>query len=80
LVVELKVRASETEAREDYEKLATMCDKLKYPLGVFINIDATTARREVHVGSQQDKLFGFAVSLVDGAVSIVGLAQVEASR
>ncbi len=39
-MIELKLRASEFEARDDFSKLDLMFEKLNYPPGIFLNIDS----------------------------------------
>lgn len=69
-VFELKRRASRREAREDFANLISMMTVLRYPLGVFVNIDAT----ETHYGQAPQRASGrlvaFAVSLDKGHVRI----------
>ena len=40
VAMELKLRATERDAIEDFGKLARICEILAYPLAVFINIDS----------------------------------------
>ena len=40
VAIELKLRATESDALEDFGKLERICEILAYPLAVFINIDS----------------------------------------
>ena len=40
IVIELKRRASRRAAFGDFEKLEKICEVLKYPIGMFLNIDS----------------------------------------
>lgn len=67
-VIQLKKDARETEALEDYRKLSDMCRYLKYPLGVFINIDSNNTFLNNYNGDFKDNFIAFAVKLFDGKV------------
>ena len=70
LVIEFKRRASRMDARADYENLHEMCEKLGYPLAVFINIDTEETYIEECIQPSQAKIYAFSVSLRDGEVQI----------
>jgi hypothetical protein len=57
----LKRRASESKAREDFEKLDVMFGTLCYPLGIFVNIDTRHHRADCYVGRFPDRLRTVAV-------------------
>jgi hypothetical protein len=46
VAIELKRRATSTEADEDFASLKLMVEKLNYPLAVFINIDSRQTHSE----------------------------------
>jgi hypothetical protein len=66
VAMELKLRASENDARGDFANLAQMREMLGYPLTVFINIDSA----ETHAALCPNAILGqtvcFAVRLEDG--------------
>ena len=63
VVFELKLNASESEALQDLEKLSKMCEVLRYPLDIFINISTTTTHLSQFQGIYKEKLHAFAVIL-----------------
>jgi hypothetical protein len=66
---ELKLRASEAQAREAYSNLAQLMRALNYPLGIFINISSN----QTHISSAPKdggQFFAFAIALEDGNVSV----------
>ena len=63
----LKRRATQTKAREDFCKLDMMFDKLCYPLGFFINIDAKDHLAASYGGKFPERLRTVAVWL-DGTI------------
>jgi hypothetical protein len=69
VVFELKLNARESAALTDLDNLSQMCSLLNYPLGVFININATSSHIENYMGENKDKLIGYSVTLSDGQVS-----------
>jgi hypothetical protein len=70
VVVELKLRADQEAAFEDFGNLALMCAKLDYPLGIFVNIDSDATHLEQFDGDLKSRLHAFAVRLVDRRVAI----------
>jgi len=66
----LKLRASASDAQEDFRKLDDMFSLLNYPLGIFVNIDATVHHRSIYTGQFPDRLFAVAVRLNDGKVKL----------
>ncbi|MBK7664281.1 MAG: hypothetical protein IPJ21_12180 [Sterolibacteriaceae bacterium] len=70
-VIELKLRATAADALGDFQSLRSMLEVLRYPLGVFVNIDAAVT----HAGSIPADLHGrivcFAVMLVRGVPQII---------
>jgi hypothetical protein len=71
-VFALKWKASPADAVGDFEKLDAMCDQLRYPLAVFINVASELHYRDLYTGPFPDRLHTFGVSLVDGALKITG--------
>jgi hypothetical protein len=67
----LKRRATEREAREDLGSLISMMEILRYPLGVFVNIDATETHHALVPTRAPGRLVAFAVSLDNGNVRLV---------
>jgi hypothetical protein len=66
----LKRRASEGEARDDFAKLNEMFERLRYPLGFFINIDSESHHLDCYTGHYADRILAFAVRLIDQNVSL----------
>jgi hypothetical protein len=70
MVIELKHRASRSEARADYDNLIRMCETLGYPTAVFINIDSDETYIEESVQPTQASIYAFAVRLRGGEVQV----------
>ena len=66
----LKRRATTIEARDDFDKLDQMFDALEYPLGFFVNIDATDPMREHYTGIYRPRLVAVAAQLVGSQVNV----------
>jgi hypothetical protein len=60
-VIELKLRASEDDARGDFESLATIMRTLQYPLGVFINIASFETYAQLTPEDMKGRIVAFAV-------------------
>ena len=71
VVFELKLNARENAALTDLENLSQMCSLLNYPLGVFININASSTHLDKYDGENKDKLVGYSVNLNNDQVSFV---------
>ncbi len=69
-VIELKLRASRAEALEDLTHISTMCQKLDYPLGIFINIDSDETYFDAYEGPYKERMQTFAVQLTDEGILI----------
>jgi len=70
IVIQLKLRASESQAREDFDKLDLMFEKLEYPLGIFLNIDSNKTFFDCYSGNYKDRLHCFAVQLINKEVAL----------
>lgn len=70
IAIELKLHATKIDALADYNKLATLCEHLSYPLGVFINIGSHNTFLADYSGAHKTKLYAFGVVLVDGQVEV----------
>lgn len=68
--IELKLRAEQEQANDDFTHLSTMCEKLGYPLGVFINVDSDQTHLTGYEGPYKERIRAFAVQLVDNEVLI----------
>ena len=66
VAIELKLRATENEARRDFASLEQMRDALRYPLTIFINIDSAEPRSALCPKSIASQTACFAVRLEDG--------------
>ena len=70
----LKRQASASEARDDFVKLNQMFDTLLYPLGFFINIDATDPMHQYYAGPHRDRLVAMAARRIGTEVAIISPA------
>jgi hypothetical protein len=70
VVIELKLDATDQEAREDFAHLAEMMRRLSYPLGVFVNVAAVDTKIAQANRSNTGRIVAFAVSLKDGRVNL----------
>ena len=70
IVIQLKLRASEGKAKEDFDKLDLMFEKLSYPLGIFLNIDSDNTFYDKYLGNYRDRLHCFAVRLINNEVYV----------
>lgn len=70
VVVQIKREASNDEAKEDFDKLDLMFEKLDYPLGIFLNINSSNTFFDIYSGNYKDRLYCFAVRLVNNKVVI----------
>ena len=61
----LKRHASRSDALEDFEKLDQMFSKLAYPLGFFLNIDATDPMHQYYDGLYRNRVVTFAARRID---------------
>ncbi|MDZ4348067.1 MAG: hypothetical protein U1A22_00820 [Xanthomonadaceae bacterium] len=66
----LKRRASVAEVREDFDKLDQMFERLHYPLGFFVNVDATDPMRAHYSGTYGSRLATVAASLHGAQVGV----------
>lgn len=71
-VFALKWRASKAEAVEDFRKLDEMCERLAYPLAVFVNVASELSYREEYKGPFPERVHAFGVLLANGAARVVG--------
>lgn len=75
----LKRRSTIAEARDDFGKLDQMFNALEYPLGFFVNIDATDPMREHYMGIHGTRLVAVAAQLAGAQVNLHwALADAEA--
>lgn len=70
-VIELKLNANESDAKNDFDKLTVMIEVLEYPLGIFVNINSSHTFAELAPKHLSGKIFSFAVELSDGKVQVV---------
>jgi hypothetical protein len=70
-VFALKWRASRAEAMEDFRKLDEICDRLGYPLAIFINVASERTHREHYAGQYDSRLRTFGVVLENGTPRVV---------
>lgn len=66
----LKARASKESALEDFDKLEEMFQYLRYPLGIFINIDSVDNYLDFYNGNHHDKIIGLSVALNENKVNV----------
>ena len=70
VVLELKLRATQKEAFEDFNKLEQMRESLDYPLGIFVNINAKETFLKDYKKRTDIALFSFAIRLEQDSVII----------
>jgi hypothetical protein len=70
-VIELKLNSTAAEASEDFSSLMLMIDELKYPIGVFININSTVTHKSSIPRNALGRIVSFAVSLKDDKSVVV---------
>jgi len=70
-VIELKLRATAAEALGDFQSLRSMLEVLRYPLGLFINIDAAVTHAKSVPADLQRRIVCFAVMLNRGVPQII---------
>jgi hypothetical protein len=61
----LKRHATEDAARDDFNKLDEMIERLRYSLGIFVNVDSTDHFAPSYVGAFPDGVRTVAVSVED---------------
>jgi hypothetical protein len=64
----LKRHATEDAARDDFDKLDEMFDQLRYPLGIFVNIDSAEHFALSYAGRFPERVRTVAVSIEDGEI------------
>lgn len=69
-VFALKLRATPTEARQDFAALDAMFRALNYPLGAFINIGNDRTHAELYQGAYPGRIHMFAVWQIDGRTRV----------
>jgi hypothetical protein len=67
VAIELKLRSTESEARDDFAKLQQMWEVLGYPLTIFINIDSDQTHAAVRPEVIAGQTACYATRLEDGA-------------
>lgn len=67
---ELKLNATSDEAKTDFAKLGLMIERLRYPLGVFVNIGSEHAFAELMPTAFQQNIAVFGVALVEGRARV----------
>ena len=77
-VFALKRKASPgRETLADFAKMEEMCDRLRYPLAVFINVDASVHHLGLYSGRFRDRVHAFAVSLDEDGTPLITHAWLE---
>ena len=72
VVFAFKKDANEKKAKGDFEKLDALFDKLKYPLGIFINVSERQGIfLDKYTGTNKNRIHEFCVKLVDDKVNIL---------
>ena len=70
-VIELKLNASQVEAKEDYKSLISMINVLRYQLGIFVNIASGETHCQLVPQEASGRIVSYAVSLQNGHIHIV---------
>ena len=68
--IAIKGDATPGGAKEDFDKLDELFDKLNYGLGIFLNVDSEKTFYDDYKGTHRDKLHCYAVKLDDTGVRI----------
>jgi hypothetical protein len=55
----LKLNASTTDARDDFDKLDEMCGELRYSLAIFVNIASSTTHLKLYRGKYHERIHAF---------------------
>jgi hypothetical protein len=63
----LKHNVSRSDALDDFSKLDGMCDILKYPLAIFLNVASSKTRLDLYHGQFTERIHAFAVSDPNGS-------------
>lgn len=63
VVIQLKKNSSKEDALDDFKKIDLLFQKLDYPLGVFLNIDAEKNFYSSYLGEYRNRIHCFAVRL-----------------
>lgn len=72
LVIEIKRRATRSQARKDLAKLNQLIDTLRYSVGVFINVDRARTHADQYAGPHAGRIHCFAVRLnAAGEVEVI---------
>ena len=66
----LKRAARVADATDDFAKLDEMFDALDYPLGFFINVDASNPLRSHYTGRHESRLYAAAVAFSSGGIEV----------
>lgn len=66
----LKRAARVPDATDDFAKLDEMFDALDYPLGFFINVDASNPLRSHYTGRHESRLYAAAVALSSAGIEV----------
>jgi hypothetical protein len=69
-VFALKRRATARDAEDDFRRLDEMCERLDYPLAIFINVDSEQTFDSQYRGLFRERLHTFSVLLIDGEVQV----------
>ena len=70
VVFAFKKQANECKAKEDFRKLDELFEKLKYPLGIFININGSEIFLDKYSGSFKKRIHEFYISQTDNKLNI----------
>lgn len=70
VVFELKRKATEEQARGDFDSLLAMMRSLQYPLGIFVNVNSDETYVDAAPRPPTGRLILFAVTLRDGHVHL----------
>lgn len=71
VVIELKLKASQADAAEDFKNLAAIINVLDYPHGIFVNIASDATHYQLVPPEAKGRVICFAVSLDKGHVQVV---------
>lgn len=69
-VIEIKRRAGRKKAMEDFENIYSMLEILRYPIGIFINIDHTKTQVGHVTEKYHGRIIAFATKLTENGVRV----------
>ncbi len=70
-VIELKMKANIADAIADFQSLESMINVLRYPVGIFVNINSNETHSNLVPDSIKGRVVCFTISLLDGKACVL---------